>query len=131
MPDVDQKLIDDFSFLISTVVPSLLKNVFTFAFGGQIGKDTDAFNDMVDKKFQDLKGRIGNKFKNVKERMGQRGGGEEEGNEGGEGVDTNEGGGESYEGGEGDNLMLEDGYETLFNFPQFKEFVKSITSDNN
>ena len=81
------------------------------AFGGQIGKDTDAFNDMVDKKFQDLKGRIGNKFKNVKERMGQRGGGEEEGNEGGEGVDTNEGGGESYEGGEGDNLMLEDGNE--------------------
>ena len=29
------------------------------------------------------------------------------------------------------NLMLEDGYETLFNFPQFKEFVKSITRDKN
>src|SRR5210317_11175 len=37
MPDVDQKLIDNFSFLISTVVPKLLKNFFTLAFGGQIG----------------------------------------------------------------------------------------------
>ena len=45
MPDVDQKLIDDFSFLISTVVPSLLKNVFTFAFGGQMGTGP-FFNDI-------------------------------------------------------------------------------------
>jgi hypothetical protein len=37
MPDVDQKLIDNFSFLISIVVPILLKNVLTFLFGGQIG----------------------------------------------------------------------------------------------
>ena len=29
------------------------------------------------------------------------------------------------------NLMLEDGYKTLFNFSQFKEFVKSITKDDN
>ena len=28
---------DDFSFLISTVVPSWLKNFLTFRFGGQIG----------------------------------------------------------------------------------------------
>ena len=41
----DKKLIDDFSFLISTVVPSLLKNVFTFAFGGQIGTGP-FFNDI-------------------------------------------------------------------------------------
>ena len=27
------------------------------------------------------------------------------------------------------NLMLEDGYKTLFDFSQFKEFIKSITSD--
>ena len=37
MPEVDQKFIDDFSFLISTVVPKLLKNAFTFELGGQIG----------------------------------------------------------------------------------------------
>src|SRR5210317_1571926 len=37
MPEVDQKLIYNFSFLISTVVPKLLKNFLTFAFGGQIG----------------------------------------------------------------------------------------------
>ena len=37
MPDVDQKLIDNFSFLISIVVPILLKKVLTFLFGGQIG----------------------------------------------------------------------------------------------
>ncbi len=37
MPDVDQKLIDNFSFLISTVEPILSKNFFTFLFGGQIG----------------------------------------------------------------------------------------------
>ncbi len=37
MPDVDQKLIDNFSFLISIVVPILLKNILTFLFGGQIG----------------------------------------------------------------------------------------------
>ena len=30
-------MIEDFSFLISTVVPILLKNSFTFLFGGQIG----------------------------------------------------------------------------------------------
>ena len=29
------------------------------------------------------------------------------------------------------NLMLEDGYETLFHFPQFKEFIKSITTEVN
>jgi len=29
MPEVDQKLIEDFSFLISTVVPKLLKNALT------------------------------------------------------------------------------------------------------
>jgi len=29
------------------------------------------------------------------------------------------------------NLMLEDGYKTLFHFPQFKEFIKSITGDIN
>ena len=29
------------------------------------------------------------------------------------------------------NLMLEDGFKTLFHFPQFKEFIKSITSDPN
>jgi len=34
---VAQKFIDDFSFLISTVVPILLKKSFTFLFGGQIG----------------------------------------------------------------------------------------------
>ena len=32
-----QKFIDDFSFLISTVVPILLKKSFTFLLGGQIG----------------------------------------------------------------------------------------------
>ena len=37
MPDVDQKLIDNFSFLISTVEPILSKNFFTFLLGGQIG----------------------------------------------------------------------------------------------
>ena len=29
------------------------------------------------------------------------------------------------------NLMLEDGYKTLFNFQQFKEFVKSVTREEN
>ena len=29
------------------------------------------------------------------------------------------------------DLMLEDGYSNLFHFPRFKDFVKSITSDNN
>ena len=37
MPEVDQKLIEDFSFFISTVVPILLKKSFTFLLGGQIG----------------------------------------------------------------------------------------------
>ena len=37
MPEVDQKFIDDFSFLISTVVPNLLKKALTFELGGQIG----------------------------------------------------------------------------------------------
>ena len=48
------------------------------AFGGKIGEDTDAFNDMVSKKFEDLKGRIGNKFNNVRERMRQRVGGDDD-----------------------------------------------------
>ena len=29
------------------------------------------------------------------------------------------------------NLMFEDGYESLFNFPNFKEFIKSVTSTVN
>ena len=37
MPEVVQKLIEDFSFLISTVVPKLLKNFLTLIFGGQTG----------------------------------------------------------------------------------------------
>ena len=37
MPEVAQKLIEDFSFLISTVVPKLLKNFLTLIFGGQTG----------------------------------------------------------------------------------------------
>ena len=37
MPEVVQKLIEDFSFLISTVVPKWLKNFLTLIFGGQIG----------------------------------------------------------------------------------------------
>ena len=37
MPEVDQKLIEDFSFFISTVVPILLKKSLTFLLGGQIG----------------------------------------------------------------------------------------------
>ena len=37
IPDVDQKLIEDFSFFISTVVPILLKKSFTFLLGGQMG----------------------------------------------------------------------------------------------
>jgi hypothetical protein len=37
MPDVDQKLIDNFSFLISTDVPNLSKKDLIFLFGGQIG----------------------------------------------------------------------------------------------
>src|SRR5210317_872212 len=37
MPEVDQKLIDNFSFLISTVEPSLSKKALTFLLGGQIG----------------------------------------------------------------------------------------------
>ena len=87
------------------------------AFGGKIGEDTDAFNDMVSKKFEDLKGRIGNKFNNVRERMRQRvGGDDDEGNEGNEGVD--EGGDEGYEGGDGSDLRLEDGNEIE---PDFQE----------
>ena len=34
---MDQKLIDNFSFLISIVEPILLKNSLTFLLGGQIG----------------------------------------------------------------------------------------------
>ena len=37
MPETDQKLFDNFSFLISTVVPNLLKKFFTCWSGGQIG----------------------------------------------------------------------------------------------
>ena len=37
MPDVVQKLIEDFSFLISIVVPRWLKNFFTLILGGQMG----------------------------------------------------------------------------------------------
>ena len=37
MPEVVQKLIEDFSFLISTVVPKWLKNFLTLILGGQIG----------------------------------------------------------------------------------------------
>jgi hypothetical protein len=37
MPEVDQKLIDNFSFLISTVEPSLSKKALTFLLGGQMG----------------------------------------------------------------------------------------------
>ena len=37
MPDVAQKLIDNFSFLISIVVPILSKKFFTLLLGGQIG----------------------------------------------------------------------------------------------
>ena len=29
------------------------------------------------------------------------------------------------------NLMFEDGYESLFDFPNFKEFIKSVTSEVN
>ena len=29
------------------------------------------------------------------------------------------------------DFMLDDGYESLFRFPKFKEFVKSITSEIN
>ena len=42
---MDQKLIDNFSFLISTVVPTLSKNAFTFLLGGHIGTGP-FFNDM-------------------------------------------------------------------------------------
>ena len=27
------------------------------------------------------------------------------------------------------NLMFEDGYKNLFHFPNFKEFIKSVTSE--
>ena len=37
MPDVVQKLIEDFSFLISIVVPRWLKKFFTLILGGQMG----------------------------------------------------------------------------------------------
>ena len=37
MPEVAQKLIDDFSFLISIVEPSLSKKALTFLLGGHIG----------------------------------------------------------------------------------------------
>jgi hypothetical protein len=37
MPEVDQKLIDNFSFLISTVEPILSKKALTFLLGGQMG----------------------------------------------------------------------------------------------
>ena len=42
---MDQKLIDDFSFLISIVVPILLKKFLTFVLGGQIGTGP-FFNDI-------------------------------------------------------------------------------------
>ena len=29
------------------------------------------------------------------------------------------------------NLMLEDGYKSLFYFPVFKEFISSVTSESN
>ena len=29
------------------------------------------------------------------------------------------------------DIMLEDGYTNLFDFPKFKEFIKIITSDTN
>jgi len=34
MPDVDQKLVDNFSFLISIVDPNLSKKAFTCLLGG-------------------------------------------------------------------------------------------------
>ena len=37
MPDIDQKLIDNFSLLIWMVEPIWSKKSFTFLFGGQIG----------------------------------------------------------------------------------------------
>ena len=37
MPEVYQKFIDNFSFLISIVEPKWSKNFFTFLLGGQIG----------------------------------------------------------------------------------------------
>jgi len=37
MPEVDQKLIDNFSFLISIVDPNLSKKALTFLLGGNIG----------------------------------------------------------------------------------------------
>ena len=37
MPDIDQKLFDNFSLLISIVVPILSKKLFTCLSGGQIG----------------------------------------------------------------------------------------------
>ena len=42
---MDQKLIDDFSFFISTVVPTLSKKALTFLLGGQIGTGP-FFNDI-------------------------------------------------------------------------------------
>ena len=45
MPDVDQKLMDSFSFLISIVEPILSKKFLTFLFGGQIGTGP-FFNDI-------------------------------------------------------------------------------------
>ena len=29
------------------------------------------------------------------------------------------------------NILLEDGYTSFFNFPNFKEFVKSLTAESN
>jgi hypothetical protein len=29
------------------------------------------------------------------------------------------------------NIMFEDGFDTLFVFPKFKEFIKNATSENN
>ena len=37
MPEVDQKLFESFSLVISIVVPRLSKNLLTFLFGGKIG----------------------------------------------------------------------------------------------
>jgi hypothetical protein len=45
MPEVDQKLIDSFSFLISTVDPNLSKKALTFLLGGQIGTGP-SFNEI-------------------------------------------------------------------------------------
>ena len=45
MPEVDQKLMDNFSFLISTVDPNLSKKALTFLLGGHIGTGP-SFNEI-------------------------------------------------------------------------------------